>query len=443
MRRRGDDRPIAPGARVCPALPAGNEAARRPAWQAGGRALGGAVSRHADPGSAAWGGTACRSAARGGTVSSEAALGGAALSAAGWGEVASGGAAARGASPSGAAWRGAALARAIGRAVPGVAALRAWIPVLASRLATIQISAIPVSVILALAIPGLAAVPAAAEPPRRIVSLNLCADELVLRLAPPGHVASVTFLAADPASSTVADRTAGIALNRGLAEEVVPLAPDLVIVGKYTTRAAAAMLRRLGAPVLELDMPASLDEAYAQIRAVAARLGVAEKGEAMVAEIEATLAVPPPARRRSAVILRPNGFTAGPGSLPDALMQRAGLDNLAARLATDRMGQLGLEDIVTAAPEVMVVDMNPDAPPSLARSLIQHPALLRIAAHGAVVPLPARLWSCAGPQLGEAFTRLSRAAHAAEAADAAAAVPAQVAAGSALATSATEIRTAP
>lgn len=252
----------------------------------------------------------------------------------------------------------------------------------------------------------------AAEPgPQRVASLNLCADELLLRLLTPSRIASVTFLAADPASSTVADRVGGIALNRGLAEEVVPLAPDLVLTGAYTTRAAAAMLKRLGAPVLELGMPDTLDEVVAQVRAVAARLGVPEKGEAMVEEIEAGIPDDPlPGPPRSAVVLRPNGFTAGAGSLPDALMRRAGLDNIAGRIPTDRLGQLSVEDIVTAAPEVLILDMDADSPPSLARSLIQHPALEHAAGNADIVPLPARLWSCPGPQLVEAFARLAAAA---------------------------------
>jgi iron complex transport system substrate-binding protein len=41
----------------------------------------------------------------------------------------------------------------------------------------------------------------AAAAPVRIVSLNLCADEMVLRLAVPGTVKSVTWLARDPALS--------------------------------------------------------------------------------------------------------------------------------------------------------------------------------------------------------------------------------------------------
>lgn len=260
---------------------------------------------------------------------------------------------------------------------------------------------------------ALAAGPAGADEPgpQRVASLNLCADELLLRLLPPSRIASVTFLAADPASSTVADKVGGIALNRGLAEEVVPLAPDLVLTGAYTTRGAAAMLKRLGAPVLELGMPNTLDEVEAQIRTVAARLGVPEKGEAMVAEIMAGIPDdPPPGTPRSAVVLRPNGFTAGAGSLPDALMRRAGLDNIAGRIPTDRLGQLSVEDIVTAAPEVLILDMDADSPPSLARSLIQHPALKAVAANATIVPLPARLWSCPGPQLVEAFARLAAAA---------------------------------
>ena len=63
--------------------------------------------------------------------------------------------------------------------------------------------------------------------PQRIVSLNLCADELVLRLAAPGTVKSVTWLARDPALSNVSALAQDVPVNRGLAEDVVPLAPGV------------------------------------------------------------------------------------------------------------------------------------------------------------------------------------------------------------------------
>lgn len=247
--------------------------------------------------------------------------------------------------------------------------------------------------------------------PRRVASLNLCADELVLRLAEPGRVISVTFLAQDPRASNVAELARGVPANRGLAEEVVPLAPDLVLVGAFTTRATTAMLRRLGFEVLELAAPGTLAQAYDQIRMVAARLGAPERGEAMVREMESAFARLPPAdaTQPTALVLRPNGFTTAGGSLADDLMGRAGLTNLAAALPTDKMGQLALEEIVRAAPDLLVVNAEDDAPPSLAEALLHHPALASFAAEGRTLSLPLRLWTCAGPELAQAAARLAAA----------------------------------
>ena len=84
--------------------------------------------------------------------------------------------------------------------------------------------------------------------PKRVVSLNLCADELVLRLAPPDTVKSVTWLARDPTLSNVSALAHEVPVNRGLAEDVVPLAPDLVIAGAYTTRTAVGLQKKTTSP---------------------------------------------------------------------------------------------------------------------------------------------------------------------------------------------------
>ena len=119
--------------------------------------------------------------------------------------------------------------------------------------------------------------------PRRIVSLNMCVDELVLRLADPQSIASVTWLSRDPTNSNVAALAARIPINHGLAEEIIPLKPDLVIAGVYTARTAVAMLKRVGIPVAEIDVPESLDDVRRQIREVAALVGERDKGEAIIA----------------------------------------------------------------------------------------------------------------------------------------------------------------
>ena len=248
--------------------------------------------------------------------------------------------------------------------------------------------------------------------PQRIVSLNLCADELVLRLAAPGTVKSVTWLARDPAFSNVAALAHTVPVNRGLAEDIVPLAPDLVIVGAYTTRTAVGLLRRLGVPVLELGVPASVDEALAQITTVAAALGTPAAAAQLIADIKARLAaLPPPGPTQPiAAVYQPNGFTIGQGSLVNDLLSRAGLRNLAVEQRIDNYGALALELLLLAQPDLLIMNAADDRGPALAYEVLRHPALVRRFSAARIISVPSAWWSCPGPRLVDAVQRLQQAA---------------------------------
>ena len=244
-----------------------------------------------------------------------------------------------------------------------------------------------------------------------MVSLNLCADQLVLRLVPKERIASVTWLAQDPHSSTMAEEARGIPTNQGLAEEVLKFDPDLVIAGVYTTRNAVDFLKRAGRPVLDLGVPETLDQARAQIVEVATALGVPERGEAIVAEMDKRLAaIKPPAVRPKAIMLGPNGFTARRGSIFDEIITRAGLTNLAAELGVPNESQIPLETAIMAGADLLIIDAEERSGPALAKELLSHPAIRQLERRIDVVALPSRLWTCAGPQLADAVDLLRAAA---------------------------------
>lgn len=250
--------------------------------------------------------------------------------------------------------------------------------------------------------------------PQRIVSLNLCADELVLRLALPGTVKSVTWLARDPVLSNVAELAQAIPVNRGLAEDIVPLAPDLVIAGTYTSRTAVALLQRLRMPVLEIGVPGTVDEALAQITTVATALGAGERGAQLVANIQNRLAGLPRAAPLSAqpiaAVYQPNGFTIGQGSMINDLLKRAGLRNLAVERRIDNYGALPLEALLAAQPDLLVMNAAGDRGPALAYEVLRHPALSHRYKGARVVSVPSAWWSCPGPYLVDAVHRLQWAA---------------------------------
>jgi len=266
------------------------------------------------------------------------------------------------------------------------------------------------SVIIGLLAAPLAASTVAAKP-QRVVSLYLCADELVLQLAEPRNIASVTFLSRDPLNSNVADLAARVPINRGLAEEVLAQRPDVAIASAYDARPAVAMLKRAGVPVVNLGAPPrNIDEIRRDIRAVADAVGEPDKGERMIAGIDARLAVlpvPPRGRKLSAIVLNPNGFTIGAGSLVDEIFARAGIDNLAARAGVDNYGRLPLETLVRSGADIAILNADRDGPPSLATEFLRHPVLAGLDQRTRLVVLPARLWTCGGPAVVEAIERLA------------------------------------
>jgi iron complex transport system substrate-binding protein len=259
------------------------------------------------------------------------------------------------------------------------------------------------------AVPLLGAADASAKP-TRIVSLNMCVDELLLHLAQPRNVASISWLSRDPSNSNVAELAAGIPVNHGLAEEIIPLQPDLVIAGVYTARPAVAMLKRTGTPLAEVGVPKNLAEVRQQIRDIAGLIGEREKGESVVGAMDASLAALPTASSSSprprAIVLNPNGATVGKGTLVDEIMTRAGLTNVAAELAIDNYGQIPLEAVVASGIDVLIVSASRDGPPALATELLRHPVLAALSDRTRVVVMPGRLWNCGGPAVVEAIGRL-------------------------------------
>ena len=249
--------------------------------------------------------------------------------------------------------------------------------------------------------------------PARIVSLNLCTDEMVLRLADRENVASVTWLSRDPANSNVAGLAAQVPINHGLAEEVIPLDPDFIVAGIYTARTAIALLKRAGMPVQEVGVANSIDEVRKQYRDVADMLGERERGEQVIAAMDrrlAALANDRPAKRPRAVVLNPNGVTVGPGTLADDIMTRAGFENLAATLKIDNYGTLSLETIATNEVDVVIVSGSRDGPPAMATEVLKHPVLAALKARTRIAVMPNRLWNCGGPALVDAIELLARVA---------------------------------
>lgn len=248
----------------------------------------------------------------------------------------------------------------------------------------------------------------AAAKPQRVASIYLCSDQLLLQLADRDRIVSLNRFAADPSFSNEVNATNGIALNRGRAEEILPLRPDLVIAGVYTAPATKTMLRRVGIPVLELPVETDFDGVRDNIRRVAEALGERERGAALITAFDAALAATPSqdGPRPALMLYRFGGYSQGQHTLSDAIFARAGFDNYAAT-RLDGVGRLSLEQIATDPPDAILLSETGADQNSLAAETLSHPALRALRQRLPTTTLPDRLWICGLGNTADAVRKLA------------------------------------
>jgi iron complex transport system substrate-binding protein len=245
--------------------------------------------------------------------------------------------------------------------------------------------------------------------PQRIVSLNLCTDQILLQLVPRQRIVMLSSLAADPLLSWQARAAAGIPRFGGSVEAVLKLDPDLVLSGSLASVGSAGVLRRLGYRVETLEMPESVHGSLDFIEQIALLVGEHDAGIALRRRTEQRLQSVHDSSQQSdmpvALIYLPSGLSPGAGTLKHELLGIAGWRNFAAQNGIEGYGSITLERIVLQPPDIMLFDSVDLAHASLSQHLLRHPVMSqRIASRN----IPTPLWICGGPQIAEAAELLSR-----------------------------------
>ncbi|NDR58419.1 ABC transporter substrate-binding protein [Aliiruegeria sabulilitoris] len=246
--------------------------------------------------------------------------------------------------------------------------------------------------------------------PERVVSINLCTDQLALMLAAPGQLVSVSRLSQDARSSPMAKLAQSLPANSVRAEEVFLYNPDLVLAGTFTDQATLSMLRRLGVRVEVIAPAYSLEDVRTRVTQMGSLLGREAEAAALLAEFDAGLAAleQPRGERPRAAIYAARGYSSGPASLSGAILKAAGFYNVATEAGLTVGGVIALERLVMLEPDLVVLPTTwPGA--SRAEEVLQHRALKELQRRAGSAPLTDRDWICGTPHVLRAISGLAQA----------------------------------
>ncbi len=237
------------------------------------------------------------------------------------------------------------------------------------------------------------------------VSLNPCTDAILAEVADPGQILGLSAYSSDPASSSMdvgqARRFPALA---GTVEEVAALRPQVVVGGTFMAPATVGALGQMGFRLEQFGIAPTVAESEAQVRRLAMLAGHPERGEALVARIEAALAAnrAPAAAPVPAIVWQSGGIVPGSATLISDLMIRTGFSNAAAARGMKQADLLPLEAMLAAPPQVIFTAGNPAANED---RLLAHPALASLKATRRAALASGLLW-CGGPTIVRAAERL-------------------------------------
>lgn len=254
----------------------------------------------------------------------------------------------------------------------------------------------------------LMATPAEAAP-RRIVSLDYCADQFVLALADRDQIVALSR-GAQRDDSYHRARAVGIRQTRGTLEEVLALRPDLVVRNWGGPWDAEAVYGRFGVPVLQVGGTPDFDAARADLLRAAGVIGRPERGQALARDLDLRLAhlrARAPQTPPAVLYLSAGGAIAGAGTMMNAVIEAAGGRNAH---PGESWTVLPLERLIEMPPALLALGffdhgrthMNPWLPG-------RHPALRRTLSQARTVTLSAATIACEAWYAIDAAERLAAA----------------------------------
>jgi iron complex transport system substrate-binding protein len=240
-----------------------------------------------------------------------------------------------------------------------------------------------------------------------VVSLNPCADAILAEVADPGQLLAISHFSHDPDATTMGlAKARRFAATSGAVEEIVALRPDVVVGDAFVSPATARALDRFGIRLERYAFEPDVATSLAQVRRMAALTGHPERGEALVARIEAALARAAPrpgARPVTAVMWQSGGMVPGSETLIGELLRRTGFEQLSAVRGMRQGEILPLELMLADPPRVIFATGNPLSNEDRG---LAHPALAALEGTRAERFDSALLW-CGGPNIVRTVERLA------------------------------------
>lgn len=262
--------------------------------------------------------------------------------------------------------------------------------------------------------------------PRRIISMSISTDEILMELVETDRIIALSRLADDPGISNIVEAAKKITarVDGRSSEAIMALQPDLILIPDFVKPETISSLRDMGLNAYVYKTPNSLAEVRSCIMLLGGAVGEKEAAERIVKKMDDRLGyirqkigVIPYEQQRRVVFMRPNGAYYSPQASFNDVCKYAQVRNALAELNYQRAVYVGPEEIVRLNPEAfLIAAWNYDgqhAPENMKQEILNNSGYQTTSAvkSGTVYILPAKNLMSVSQYLIEAIEYLAEEAY--------------------------------
>ena len=232
-----------------------------------------------------------------------------------------------------------------------------------------------------------------------VVSLNPCADAILAEIAAPGQLLAISRYSQDPAATSMSlGKAMRYPSTGGTAEEVLALAPDMVVADDFLPPATRRALEQAGIEIVSAGIVRDEAEAVVQVAALMAATGNADSPSTLTSDIMLAWATQRWEGEPVTVLLLQQGdIVPGEETLANAMLERTGFHSLSVVRGLGQGAYIPLEQVLADPPEVVITAGG--------GRMLDHP-LLREGSGVQHFELEPNLLFCGGPTIPRALERL-------------------------------------
>lgn len=246
---------------------------------------------------------------------------------------------------------------------------------------------------------------------QRVISTNVCIDNILINMFDIKHVVAVSNLVDDPRYSQVKFLDQKIERISFDAEQILGLRPSIVLISNFSNQRVVRILQKSGTKIITVPYATQFSQLTENIRIIGTAIKQNKKAKQLIKKINQQIDRTATHTDKFALHVTSNNYIYGKNSLISDAIRHAGFSAFDASGFGESHGFVSTESIIASKPDYLITDKIHTVNNFVSSKDRYHPALGTAYPTQNRIYVDPKLWSCAHQSTPQIIDIIKQGAH--------------------------------